>query len=100
MRSFMLSSPLLVLFPRQLPAATIPQTDQCVPPSPPEPDPTFGTVPDPTPRLGARPETGPWSIPGSIRSCPHLNRSVTHPALLRSSQSHAIRKDPRPPESG
>src|ERR1700675_292045 len=99
MPSFMLSSLLLVLSPTQLPAATIPQTAQCALPSPPEPVPTSGTAPDPIPLSAAHPETDPWSTPGSTRSCPRPDPAVTLPALLQSSQSHAIRKDPPPLET-
>src|SRR6266853_5061423 len=100
MPSCMPSSLLFVLSPIQLPAATTPQTAQCALLSPPEPVPTSGTAPDPIPLSVAHPETDPWSTPGSIRSCPHPDPAVTLPALLQSSQSHAIRKDPPPPEIG
>src|ERR1700686_3944403 len=98
--SFMLSSRLLVLSPIRLPAAAIPQTVQCALLSSLEPGPTSGRVPDPIPRLAAHPENDPSSTPGSIRSCPRPDPAVTLPAVLRSLQSHAIRMDPRPPETG
>src|ERR1700687_5725107 len=100
MPSFMPLSLLLVLSPIQLPAAAMPQPAQFALLFPPEPALTCETTPDPTPRLAAHPETGPSSIRRSIRSCRHPAPRVTLPALLQSSQSHAIRKGPPPPETG